>query len=282
MIERFLELKQPLQKSEIDIAQLTIDLTEHDWTVLSNIVRALMPIKVASNALCQRDATLLSSESILPFILNELEKNQSEIGQQLFEAINKCIGERRSHLTVSLLRFLNNGNTLKDGGKNSFQKMPARSSLEREALRLLSKHWPHPTQSEDLESEEANGDDDVMALQEEEVSSLNKTSPEDDLKARLNQSISAETDQGANKKPESRKSKSAILRKEIDVYIDTGRLSEQLKLLKNALLSVKPTSVEPERNFSFTGNLVSKLRSSLGDDLIDDIVFMRCYYKKKE
>ena len=51
-----------------------------------------------------------------------------------------------------------------------------------------------------------------------------------------------------------------------------------LDKIYNALLTIKPTSVEPERAFSSMGYFVTKLRSLLDDDNVDALIFLRQYY----
>ena len=59
-------------------------------------------------------------------------------------------------------------------------------------------------------------------------------------------------------------------------------VSKQRKYtVKSALLTMKPTSVEPERAFSAMGLFITKLRNRLNDDNIDSLIFMRQYYKNK-
>ena len=51
--------------------------------------------------------------------------------------------------------------------------------------------------------------------------------------------------------------------------------------LKNAVESIFATSVESERVFSITGNIVTKTRNQLDDDTIDILVFLKNYLLKE-
>jgi hAT family C-terminal dimerisation region len=44
------------------------------------------------------------------------------------------------------------------------------------------------------------------------------------------------------------------------------------------LKSIPPTSVESERCFSASGNIVTKLRCSMNDDTLDPISFLRSHF----
>ena len=48
-----------------------------------------------------------------------------------------------------------------------------------------------------------------------------------------------------------------------------------LEKLYNAVKNVLPSSIEAERSFSSSNNLITKLRTSLGDDTIDTLAFLR-------
>ena len=63
-------------------------------------------------------------------------------------------------------------------------------------------------------------------------------------------------------------------------YEATQELPEIFKTLKGALLSIPPTSIEPERTFSSVGFFATKLRSSLGDKTLHSLVILRNFYKK--
>jgi len=47
------------------------------------------------------------------------------------------------------------------------------------------------------------------------------------------------------------------------------------------LEGIVATSVESERVFSTVGNIVTKLRSRLGDDAVDALCFLKGYYTRK-
>jgi hypothetical protein len=46
--------------------------------------------------------------------------------------------------------------------------------------------------------------------------------------------------------------------------------------------TIKPTSVESERGFSASDNFVTKLRSSLEDDTLNALCFLRAYFTKEK
>jgi len=68
-------------------------------------------------------------------------------------------------------------------------------------------------------------------------------------------------------------------RKEIALFEEGGDKGHLLNLVFDALMTVPPTSVEPERAFSSAGYLCSKIRSSLGDETLDELSFLRSYFQ---
>jgi len=61
---------------------------------------------------------------------------------------------------------------------------------------------------------------------------------------------------------------SQIVKKEMNLFEVTKKRSNNLEQLFCALITIKPTSVEPERAFSATGLFVTKLRNRLNDESV--------------
>ena len=73
----------------------------------------------------------------------------------------------------------------------------------------------------------------------------------------------------------------ANISEELVNFARTKIHSPILEKLFRALKTIPPSSIESERAFSITGQFVTKLRSTLGDDSIDALVFLKSYYKNK-
>ena len=75
MLERFLELKTGILKSMIDLKEI-LNISEEEYAVMNAITISLQPIKVGIERLGRSNATLLDTEGVLIFILDNLrEKN---------------------------------------------------------------------------------------------------------------------------------------------------------------------------------------------------------------
>ena len=71
------------------------------------------------------------------------------------------------------------------------------------------------------------------------------------------------------------------IKKEMNFYESCSNKNkpEKLEILDKALLTIKPTSVEPERAFSIMGYFLTRLRNRMSDETLDAMVFLRQYYK---
>lgn len=68
-------------------------------------------------------------------------------------------------------------------------------------------------------------------------------------------------------------------------FENTGKLTSDLQLLKNALLVISPTSCDSERKFSDVSNFLTDKRMRLTDSTLDNLCFLKDYFKcmdKKE
>ena len=76
------------------------------------------------------------------------------------------------------------------------------------------------------------------------------------------------------------KVESCIVKKEMSLFEATKKGPDNLQKLFNALLTIKPASVEPERAFSAVGLFATKLRRQLCDKTLDALIVMRQKLKK--
>jgi len=106
MLARFQLLRGPLQKALIDLGQ-SAELTDADFTAVSEIVSCLEPLKVAVNALCRRDTNLISAQAALQFCIIQLQKQNSELARTVAEVLEKRVKERYG-LHASVLQYLHN------------------------------------------------------------------------------------------------------------------------------------------------------------------------------
>jgi len=73
MLERFYQLKSCVQKALIDV-KIEISFTKEELDIVSSIIAALAPVKLAVEALCSRETDLYQADITLEFMLDELSK----------------------------------------------------------------------------------------------------------------------------------------------------------------------------------------------------------------
>jgi hypothetical protein len=91
MLERFDKVKNCILKSLIDLGS-SISFDEEELNMIHNLVTTLDAVKLAVEALCRRDATLLSADTTISFMINNL--GNSDLAIQLKESLSRRINQR--------------------------------------------------------------------------------------------------------------------------------------------------------------------------------------------
>ncbi|ELT97151.1 hypothetical protein CAPTEDRAFT_193487 [Capitella teleta] len=68
------------------------------------------------------------------------------------------------------------------------------------------------------------------------------------------------------------------IKKDVAFFGATRELSKRSKKLRNAILTIKPSSVEAERAFSTTGKFLTRFRASMKDEHISALVFLKAHF----
>ena len=69
------------------------------------------------------------------------------------------------------------------------------------------------------------------------------------------------------------------IKKEMSVFESTGERPACIEKVFRAVRSLSPTSTKAERAFSATELFLTKIRSSLSDQSIDDLCLLRKYFR---
>ncbi|XP_075990255.1 uncharacterized protein LOC142985898 [Anticarsia gemmatalis] len=268
MIERFYDLKVCIDKSLIDI-QSDVKFTDEECSTMKVLIDCLQPFKLAVEALCRRDATLITAETILKFVFEKLDGINSILSVELAEALRDRIKERRSIVITGILIYLNNPNKYYSDMRlsdNTFP-MPKKNLMRQEMKKILNQVITNDNEVEDVGP--ASDDSDSERLLSDNLS----------LKEQLE--IKIQQEKKDFRKPLNRVlDYEKILKKEMSAYETEGVRGKYLSLIYDFLTSVKPTSVEAERAFSAAGYICSSLRSRLKDDTINTICFLRAYFQQ--
>ena len=76
MLEKIILLKLPVQKALLDFG-VNINISDQDFAMIESIAKALSPIKITVEALCRRDSNLITAETTINFLINELKMSPS-------------------------------------------------------------------------------------------------------------------------------------------------------------------------------------------------------------
>ena len=135
----FIDLKS---KSAVDDA---------DFEIIEGLCSLLEPVKHASDAVCRNDATLLSADSSLEWLVDKLSSDKSLLGPKLHAAVIERIGERRDPTLVALAKYMHKGLISKDfmGIKISKKNMVELADKIFERLELQA----HITEEDEEEEE---------------------------------------------------------------------------------------------------------------------------------
>ena len=106
MLQRFYKVKNCILKSLINVGS-TVSFDEYELNVISYLVETLEPVKFVCESFCRRDATLLSADRTISFMLNNL--GNSDFALRFKESLSRRKNERRTDVS-HCLHYLNKGN----------------------------------------------------------------------------------------------------------------------------------------------------------------------------
>ena len=259
MVSRFVEVGVCIPKALIDLS--AIELWDDQLLIEASVIlSALKPISMATLALGARNANLLTSEGILHFMFDELERVNTKLSLDLKKSLMIELQKRRNIPLISTLKFLQNPQTLNEND-DEFFRMTSYHLIIKFAKSILIRLYPEKI----FEEETRN-----LASKEQSESNNDAS-----LQSKLFNSICEVL------APPKIDHDFSCLLKEFNIFKSGGEMSGNMRLIFIALKSIKPTSTESERAFSESGNLVSLRRTRLSDKAIDALCFLKCYFKKK-
>ena len=272
MLDRFDTLKAAVHKALIDIGDKRIKMIDdNEYAVIPGLIRCLRVLKLGAEALCRRDSGLLEAEAALKFMLNALEREDSVTAHKLSDALKQRIRQRRSR-AAKVLQSLHNKMSADGDWKDIFP-----SASRKEAQDLVMNMMGR--MGEQMHDTEVGVDAEVMDTDDPEPAQSLQTMLQQALdEVRTPESSQSSCASGINF------SKSDLMaraiRKELENLPVSGRTG-MVALSYNWLKCIVPTSVESERMFSTVGNIVTKVRSSLSDEAVDALCFLKSYYRSK-
>lgn len=106
MLERFDKLKTCVMKALIDVKS-KVKFSDEELDTIKTLIEILLPVKLAVEALCREDATLLTANTTLQFLMANIGSG-SVLHDRMRQALKTRISERITNLS-NVVQYLHNG-----------------------------------------------------------------------------------------------------------------------------------------------------------------------------
>jgi len=237
-------------------------------------------VKVAVEAICRRDANLITADVAIQFMMKKLRQSDLELAKRMYDELKVRILERRTVWSdVASYLYYGNDNEL-DGHSAGYFVKSSKTAIT-SSLKILH----------DIVTDTQSVSSDVIALEIDDESTqmseavLPDISLESELDLAINKARNYKIDETQNDGPsrvfrDSRAAAVAAIKKEMSIMESLGSRGKMLKPLLEMLMTVPPCTVESERAFSSANNFCRKIRTNLGDESLNALVFLKYYFNK--
>lgn len=209
---------------------------------------------------------MLTGEAIIKFLLKEVSENDSLLSQNFCKHLVDRINSRRDPAFMSLVSYLNDRNALSEP---TVLKMCSKTAVTKLGIEIASRLFK---QGADTVSDE---EDEEPVEQQSQPQTSTSTS----MHSRLMQAVNRGK-KVATPNPNADNLYNNSMRNAFTRYDQSGFKTIELENLYAALLTAPPTSTQSERNFSLAGAFVTKIRTRLGDKVVDPLSFLKSYFTK--
>jgi len=212
MLERFVELKASLQKClSVLKKELQIKVSEEDFKTIQEIANALKPVKLGVEALCRKNASLLTANAVMKFIIQKLKQQENLISSSLLSSLLGRFRERYVPKLAGVVQWLHDPGSKPD--KNFSVPL---ETLNKELLGFATKLQGN---NHEIENDEDNA-------------TLESDSEEESLEAELEKCIENICSPQKRQTGAASSSVAALIRKEIALHKQQGSRG---KILENIL-----------------------------------------------
>ena len=275
MLRKFYDLRKEVKLALIE-NNYEFDFSSEELEKIKEICDVLTPIEWAVMELSRENSDLLQAESIIGFTVSKLKALGTELSEILLQSFLARINERRVPEMVHLMHYLRSYKYLQQKEDHLGFKI-SRYAVTNLATSLLKRLYPVQTEDENPsdseQSQMIDPNETQIFVDEPEPISLS------DEYANFSKSFFEDSSID-----ESSEITLRMVKNEMSLYEATKGQTRPVHLeqLYRALKSIKPSSIDPERGFSAMGYFCTKIRSRMGDDVLDAIIFMQEYYKNNE
>lgn len=244
MLERILLLKDCIKDSLEELSSLSL-FYNVDFDLVVQLCNVLLPVKLTIEALCRSNANIIQAEGALSFLYKKLEQQHTEIAKNMLIGIKTRMEQRQNKNLINLATYILN------------PCVQLNKDLIVYAINLLDRLYGVDNINNN------NVSDDDLVVCEENFDMVHE------LQSEIDRALAEPVPKGDFD----------MLRQEFILYRKTNNKTKNISLLYKAIQSVKPSSTECERAFSIAGNFCTKIRSRLGDQSLNALVFLKFYYK---
>lgn len=267
MLERFVLLKDCIQKSLIDVNSPVV-INDGEFQIMKDIIQCLEPVKLTVEAICRKDANLCTADASFKFLFDELTKLNKPLSRDFQQALRTRINERPTIMSGVISYLQNPGAHLES---SDLFEQPNTDAIA-EFVKNISEHFKTNITNSDSDDEDMP----LSEMQKEPTQILT-------LKQKLQEAIGSVITKSKPswqqlENPKGRLNTLNVIKKEMSLYENGGLRGLYLQQCYEYLLTVPPTSVEAERAFSSAVSFANKLRSRLKDSTLDALVFLRAYF----
>ncbi len=266
MLKRFLEIREPVKEVFAELGSIAQFPTGAEISQLADIVEALEVIEEGSLQLSRDDCDLDKADTTFKFMLEELRALTSPISHALLSAVQDRIKERRKSKLAALLSILKDPmeyGTLTEESVDLVYPRP--SDLVQTArdmyIRLFLPLAPDEAR-EEAEPEPAR------KSRKERLSDLIAGKKKEKTGGLTMQSTETEVYE--------------VIKKELKAFVSTEQRPMHLQKLYDAILTLPPSSIAAERSFSISKMFISRLRSNLNDETVNNLMVLRSMLMKSQ
>jgi hypothetical protein len=276
MLTRYVKLRSCIKKTFIDCGAQSA-VSDDEFVTVQQLASILEPVKVTSDALCRDDATLISADGALKFLfmkLGDLGSQSNVFSEQLLESLKERIEARRNIPVTSLLHYLHNPEGY-NASRTSLGDFPkaSRASIHKLAIGLFNRlSFRDPCEGESQSAAMQDEDDEDHEVEMLDMPEENLPTASVSLQEQLQKYIDDSLEVTL---PDTNLTSLSL---EFKVLENQKKRTANLEHLYQALLTIKPSSVEAERIFSIAGNFATKIRSRLSDRSLCALVFLKKYF----
>lgn len=260
MLQSFERIKQPIKKTLKDINHIELWRDSFEFESFSDVINVLQVVKETMDVISKESADLLDAEGAFECLFEELKSTDGSFSHNLLSSLQDEIKKRRNKNLVSLMKFLQNPDSLK-GPIDNFFNMNSMKDIIKEASKIWKDFF-----SVDTPAEEAGQEVEVVPGQ----SALT-------FREKLGKKIGSRKETATQIVDHGNR----FIKTACETYAATKAMPECLKKIQEALLVIKPTSIRNEENFSASSNFLTDKRTRLTCRSLDDYCFLKSYYIQK-